>query len=250
MKCVEPDDPDTDPLPVAAFTWRAGTPNLPPVPPAQRPRARAVEPPWASQFGPFPSGAGRDRATVAKIAGAALGVVAVICLVVWLVWPIAEDDEPPAAATTSAVPQPTRDADAEARLLRLLPLGYPKGRCTPADLSSAAVAKFECGDNVDQGGPASATYAVMSDKAALEVAFDAVVGGADKVNCPGNIQSPGPWRRNATPQKTAGTVFCGYRKSLPIVAWTTDESLLLSSISADGSGPGLDQLYAWWSTHS
>ena len=39
-------------------------------------------------------------------------------------------------------------------------------------------------------------------------AFGAVVGDMQVVNCPGNIQSPGAWRRNATPQLVSGTLVC------------------------------------------
>jgi hypothetical protein len=70
------------------------------------------------------------------------------------------------------------------------------------------------------------------------------------VNCPGNIQSPGPWRRNATPQQVSGTLVCGLQASRPTLAWTDDIVLLLGVVRADATGPTLDQLYAWWSTHS
>ncbi|MDT5173757.1 MAG: hypothetical protein QOG37_1008 [Mycobacterium sp.] len=43
--------------------------------------------------------------------------------------------------------------------------------------------------------------------------------------CPGNIQSPGPWRRNGTPQKTSGVLFGGIQESRPTVAWTDDDDL-------------------------
>jgi hypothetical protein len=34
------------------------------------------------------------------------------------------------------------------------------------------------------------------------------------------------------------------------VAWTDDIVLLLADVRADGNGPTLDQMYAWWSSHS
>jgi hypothetical protein len=37
---------------------------------------------------------------------------------------------------------------------------------------------------------------------------------------PGRHQSPGPWRRNATPQQVSGTLVCSY--GLAAVTWTTE----------------------------
>jgi hypothetical protein len=70
------------------------------------------------------------------------------------------------------------------------------------------------------------------------------------VTCPGNIQSPGPWRRNATPQQISGTLVCGVLQNRPTLAWTDDVALLLGVVRADDKGPTLDRLYAWWSSHS
>jgi hypothetical protein len=84
---------------------------------------------------------------------------------------------------------------------------------------------------------------------ALRATFDGIVASARQVNCPGNIQSPGPWRRNAAPQLVAGTVFCGFRGNMPIVAWTDDADLLVSSVDGAEAGPNLDLLYTWWRGH-
>jgi hypothetical protein len=56
---------------------------------------------------------------------------------------------------------------------------------------------------------------LFEDDAALDAAFGAVVGNTRVVNCPGNIQSPGAWRRNATPQQVTGTLVCGFRDDVP-----------------------------------
>jgi hypothetical protein len=91
---------------------------------------------------------------------------------------------------------------------------------------------------------------LLGDKAALSSAFDAEVLDTRVVNCPGNIQSPGPWRRNATPQQVSGTLVCGFKDDVPTLVWTDDDDLLLSSVDGADSGPNLDQLYVWWSSHS
>ena len=70
------------------------------------------------------------------------------------------------------------------------------------------------------------------------------------MTCPGNIQSPGPWRRNAAPDIVAGTLFCGTQEGQAVVVWTSDAQSLLNVTEAGAQGPSLDQLYAWWGTHS
>ncbi|HEX3548388.1 MAG TPA: hypothetical protein VHU62_17760 [Mycobacterium sp.] len=70
------------------------------------------------------------------------------------------------------------------------------------------------------------------------------------MTCPGNIQSPGPWRRNAKPQQVSGTLVCSYRDGLAAVTWTTEADLLVNDVRADRRGPTLNELYEWWSAHS
>jgi hypothetical protein len=178
------------------------------------------------------------------------GVAAVVIagLAVWLVWPSSGGSGSGAGATTSATP--AVDVEANAKLLRALPPGYASDACKAADLPNGAAAKVDCTANADLGGPPSASYTLLQDKDALRTAFDDVVRATSVVTCPGNIQSPGPWRRNATPDKVSGTLVCGSQQSLPTVAWTNDTSLLLCVVRASAGGPTLDQLYAWWSTHS
>jgi hypothetical protein len=151
-------------------------------------------------------------------------------------------------STTSPSASPV--ADARERLRKLLPPGYSEAACEPVATPKGAVAKFGCERNSDAGGPPLATYTLVADKAALRTAFEDIIKASDVVVCPGSIQSPGPWRRNATPQKVAGTLFCGYQRNLPTVAWTDDAELLVSAIRGDEKGPSLPQLYAWWTSHS
>ena len=62
--------------------------------------------------------------------------------------------------------------------------------------------------------------------------------------------TPGPWRRNATPQQEAGTLVCGFTQSRPTVAWSTDADLMLSEVQSGPQGPNMVQLYNWWASHS
>jgi hypothetical protein len=191
-----------------------------------------------------------ERIRMAPIAAGMVGVL-VVGLAAWLFWPSPDAGE----TSNTASPPPTTtekpvDAEAQAKLLRLLPPGYPSNSCKQVDPPKDALAQVDCTKNADAGGPPSATYTLVRDKAALQTAFDGVTRGMAVVNCPGNIQSPGPWRRNATPQQVSGTLVCGLQESRPTVAWTDDIVLLLADVRADGNGPTLDQMYAWWSSHS
>ena len=185
----------------------------------------------------------------ALIASAALVVVvAVVALVVWLLRP-----EPPSETTSGATESTeTTDPQAQRRLAQLLPAGYSPDACTPAAAPSApdVLATVTCGENTDPSGPPRATYTLLSDKAALSDAFDAVVASSTTVVCPGRIQSPGPWRRNATPDQVSGILFCGTQQGRPMVAWTDEASMVLSQVHADEAGPTFPELYAWWSSHS
>jgi hypothetical protein len=178
---------------------------------------------------------------------AAVAGVALVALAVWFLWPAGDTDS---VNATAAAPTSTVDADGLERLKAVLPPGYSSDACRPVEATKDAVAMVDCTQNADVGGPATATYTLMKDGDALSAAMDNAVADAKIVNCPGNIQSPGPWRRNATPTKVAGTLVCGLPQGKPLVAWTNDAELLLSVVRAGPEGPTLDQLYKWWSNHS
>ncbi|BBY81725.1 hypothetical protein MPUL_28830 [Mycolicibacterium pulveris] len=192
-------------------------------------------------------------------AGAAVIVVAVVGgLAYWLMRPTPEPAPtpvpPPAPASTTpppaSSPSPSPRAEDEARLMQMLPPGYPPGSCEPADPPESVLVQANCANNVDPDGPLSAVYTLVGDRAALDAAFTTAMQAATQVVCPGNIQSPGPWRRNATPEKVSGTLFCGLREGQPTVIWTDEERLLVSAVDSGPQGPTFPQLYAWWSSHS
>ncbi|ALR10832.1 hypothetical protein MYCSP_04405 [Mycobacteroides saopaulense] len=158
-----------------------------------------------------------------------------------------------APAEPTAAPQTTvssRDSDAETRLLSMLPTGYAPSACKPVEPANEAVAQVKCGRSDDPDGPTEASYSLVKDKSALAAGLSRLTKRNAVVVCPGRIQSPGPWRRNATPDQVSGTVFCGTNQGHPVVGWTDEERLLLSETRSGAAGPTLDQLYAWWSSHS
>jgi len=186
---------------------------------------------------------GIQPAKVLAIVGALVLVAALVFLLFHVFDDVSSDAD--GESITAATAQPA-DQD---KLQGILPQGYVAGSCTPAELSKGALAKVSCTANADAGGPPNANYTLVADTSALRATFDGIVASARQVNCPGNIQSPGPWRRNAAPQLVAGTVFCGFRGDVPIVAWTDDADLLVSSVDGAEAGPNLDLLYTWWRGH-
>jgi hypothetical protein len=178
-------------------------------------------------------------------------IAAVGGLIFWLVRPSADAPDAPSSAPATSTSSPSSEADADAQTLtRLLPAGYPAGACKTAAAPKGVLAQLNCDTNTDQGGPMSASYRLVKDKATLDATFNDIVVAATRVNCPGNIQSPGPWRRNATPDKTSGTLFCGLQADRPTIAWTDESRLIVSSVQAGPQAPTFDELYAWWSSHS
>jgi hypothetical protein len=228
----------------------------PPRVPTQVAPAQAVEDSYASRF----SGPLTVDPRTTKVKGSsfqpvsALLIAGIVVLIAALVFVVIKIFDKPDSNNADSPPPPTTSATAspadQQKLQGLLPPGYAADSCKTAELPKGALAKVTCSANSDPGGPPSATYTLASDAAALKASFDGIVGEARVVNCPGNIQSPGPWRRNATPNQIAGTLFCGLRGDTPTLAWTNDAALMVASVDGAKSGPNLDKLYTWWSGHS
>jgi serine/threonine kinase PknH len=278
------DDADTDPLPAlnpfgpgwgAGWGSSWGSPALPDTTPRpesverssraasvgrhERPLMGDVELPAAPEPFAFPTAtSGPARGGWGRVALIGVGTLAVLAavgsLIFWLTDRSPSNPESANATTThsatTTTEPPRRNVEAETRLMRMLPPGYPPGACRPVDPAPGSVATFSCDSNSDPGGPTSATYLLARDKAALDAAFTAAVRPDSVVTCPGNIQSPGSWRRNATPQQISGTLVCGVQGDVPTVAWTDEERMSVSIVRSNPPGPSLDQLYQWWSSHS
>jgi serine/threonine-protein kinase len=267
--------PAAPPVPVSA-PLPAPVPTLPPPPPIRRETRPApsptpswhpdpdVEPPDPGQFpGPVPP-AGRPGRRPVKAGAALLAVTAlVVGGVIWLTSGGEEGSTPAAGPTTSTTTSgtkssstttssapATRDPAAETTLRGLLPIGYTPDACRPTDPTEGARATMTCAPNRDPGGPTAARYSLMPSADTLSRAFNKLVAESSTVICPGNIMSPGAWRHNATPDQVAGTVFCATKGTEQLVAWTTDDTLLLNVVSSADAAPTLEELFAWWGSHS
>lgn len=184
----------------------------------------------------------------------AAALLLVIGLITWMTHRSGSDDSTADTATSAAgASEPTTTvspAEAKARLLKLLPSGYPPNTCTSTTPTGGAIAEMTCGRNVDVDGPPTATYSLFPDTAVLRQSFGDTVDATNVVTCPGRIQSPGAWHRTATPDKTAGTLLCGIRQGSPVLVWTNDANLVIGSLRTERNTSTLEQFYTWWSSHS
>jgi hypothetical protein len=240
----DPDDDDTGPVRIST-------------PPAEdtTSESRLGEDDWSRRFADAltvnPRPVRRNRKPMVFFGAVALVTVVVVgALAFWLLRPSPASQNAGSGPTTSTKPSPSTDADAQQRLLRMLPPGYPSGSCKAAATPENALAQINCDNNSDKGGPSSASYTLVRDKAALDAALNSIVTGSTRVNCPGNIQSPGPWRRNAAPDTISGVLYCGVQENRPTIAWTDEARLVVSEVQSGDQGPTFDELYAWWSSHS
>ncbi|MGE2818251.1 protein kinase domain-containing protein [Mycobacterium heidelbergense] len=200
------------------------------------------QPPWSTLRKP--------RRRLFLVMAAILASLAVTGVAIWL--PHSSHPTPTdlAAHSTTSDTSELSPSAAGTRLLSLLPPGYPPGTCQPITPPTDALAEVSCGNNSEPDGPTSATYLQFSDASSLHGAFTRIIQASSIIECPGRIQSPGPWHRNATPDKTSGTLLCATQQANPTVAWTNDTEMLIGLVTTDPHGPTIDQLYAWWMSHS
>lgn len=229
----EPDDADTGPLHINTVREQPSTAF-----------DRRLEAPLSVN----PRLVHQDRPPVVLLALATAAVVG-LGAIAWAFWPSSGDSQA-SGDTSTSTSESESPQQAEARLLGMLPKGYDDDACESVVPPEGALAQVSCDANNDPGGPLTATYTLAKDDESLRAVFDRVVSTSSVVNCPGNIQSPGPWRRNATPQQVAGTLVCGFQQSKPTVAWTTDAEMLVSEVQSGPQGPNMVQLYTWWASHS
>lgn len=255
---------DLPPRPVSAPHFPPAPPPLPPGYPAAPPTRHAPPypppgSPWPAELGPprFPYRPPRDGRRRRLVFGAVATVVVLAAGGVGLHFLLQPSDSTPAEpvpktpteSTTTTTPT-TPPAVAEARLVGQLPGGYAPDVCQPTPAPKNALAQASCGPNTDPDGPPSATYTVYPDAKTLRAAFDQAVPANAIVICPGRIQSPGPWRHVASPDTPAGMVLCAVPQGNPTLTWTNDAEFMLSTVQANVPGPTIDQLFAWWSSHS
>ncbi|BBY84567.1 hypothetical protein [Mycolicibacterium tokaiense] len=182
------------------------------------------------------------------MAVAAAGAVAVIgAVLAWAAWPPSETGGPVSPESATSV-----DQARSGQLRAGLPSGYAPESCVDVAVAagSASLAVVQCGPGAAPNGPDSATFTLFGGDQAMADGFDELVSRLALVDCPGDIQSPGPWRVSTGPQQARGILVCGFDGEAPVVGWTQLETHILSVVAADSRGSSMAELFQWWSRQS
>ena len=196
----------------------------------------------------------RKRKLWPILAAAGVGVVVAVAAVgIWLTTKPSGQQHSKTGAGKTAPASAEAPSNDQARLLSLLPSGYPAGVCTPATPGSDsiwvnAVAMVSCGQNTQPGGPSHATYGLFPTPASLKKAFTDDVSNVSLVKCRGESRSPANWHYDQSPNETSGMLACGTYNNHPNVIWTYDEKLMLSDVAGDPAT--IEDLHTWWDNYS
>lgn len=156
-------------------------------------------------------------------------------------------------STTTDTPTASKPAEVkhripDPRLLGMLPAGISANSCKPGD-ETGPQPSVVCGGSSMASDPIGVTLIGAPDPSGLDAELKQVLSRSKVVLCPGNIQSPGPWRRYPT-QPPAGTLMCGLQEKNSVLAWT-DEARLLTVVAVGEPGAeALPLLYRWWTLHA
>jgi serine/threonine-protein kinase len=156
----------------------------------------------------------------------------------------------PTRTRTTTEPTPIEDPDSfQAKLMALIPSGYPTSVCEAASPPSpGALATIDCQKSVQPGGPEAARYSIFADKDQLILHFNESLKEDDEVlRCPGaDADSPIDWNFKASPDEVAGQVACGTYKGNADVLWMQYDELVL----ADVQSTDMNALHDWWLNYS
>jgi hypothetical protein len=152
--------------------------------------------------------------------------------------------------TRTATTTPPDDPDSfDAKLMALIPPGYPSSVCQPATPpSTGALATIDCQKSTQPGGPEAARYSLFADKDQLILHFNESIKENDELlRCPGaDSDSPIDWNYKAKPDEIAGQVACGTYQGNADVMWSQYDELML----ADVQSTNMDDLHNWWLNYS
>jgi serine/threonine kinase PknH len=221
--------------------------------------------PWPPPPGSNPQGGNK----VPWIPIAAIGGVLLLALAALGIFLIVKPDDTTAGptspsmttASTSKPPQRsstsrTRTSTApdspnsfQAKLMSLIPAGYPTSVCEATSPPTAgALATIDCAKSTQPGGPEAARYSIFADRDQLILHFNESIKENDELfRCPGaDSDSPIDWNYKAKPDEVAGQVACGTYQGNADVMWTQYDELVL----ADVQSTNMDELHNWWLNYS
>jgi serine/threonine-protein kinase len=221
-----------------------------------------LPPPGSNPPGPKPGGSKMPWIPVAAIGGVLLLALAAIGIF-FLVKPDDKKAGPtmPTASTTKSSERsttsrtrttttpPDNPDSFQAKLMALIPTGYPTSVCEAASPPPpGALATIDCAKSVQPGGPDAARYSIFADKDQLILHFNESLKENDEtLRCPGaDADSPIDWNFKANPDEVGGQVACGTYQGNADVMWTQYDELML----ADVQSKNIDELHDWWLNYS
>lgn len=257
-----PPPPSPPPAPSPHPAWDSGRIPMSGPPPQHF----AGAPVWHSGSPPGLPAPARARNPWAIVAGAA-ALILVLILGAIGIWAANKGENKPTPSnaqgtttTTTTTSTTSRTTTAttppqspnEARLMSLLPAGYPAGACTPqATPMPGSLVSVKCTQNTDANGPTVSAYGLFADAAAVKNAFTNFITTFTIETCPGNKASPGNWWHTSDPNTVLGQLACGnYKGNEPQVMWSNEQTLVFALVAGQPQGPDLDALYSWWAKHS
>ena len=143
-----------------------------------------------------------------------------------------------AAPSRTRTPRTTRPGDPDsfdAKLMALIPPGYPTSVCqTATPPSPGALATIDCAKSTQPGGPEAARYSLFADKDQLILHFNESIKENDELlRCPGaDSDSPIDWHYKANPDEVAGQVACGTYQGNADVMWSQYDELMLADVQS------------------
>jgi serine/threonine-protein kinase len=148
------------------------------------------------------------------------------------------------ATTTRTSVRPSGDPN---KVLSILPKGYSSSNCSAVTPPAKdAVATVDCQANTISSAMEVARFNLYPDQATLDRHFKSGAAGDVVSLCPGDVNSPGDWHYESTPNEVAGQVVCGTYKGKADLMWSQSAELMLGDIQ----GSDLNALYQWWAKHS
>jgi serine/threonine kinase PknH len=252
------------PAPFAAAT----PPPFGAAPPPQQYGFTGPPPPGGPSWPPPPGSSPKGPNKVPWIPIAAVGGVLLLLLAAVGIYLLVKPDDTkagplmPTASTAKPTERlsPTRTRTApttppdnpnsfDAKLMALIPPGYPSSVCEPADPpSTGALATIDCQKSTQPGGPEAARYSLFADRDQLVLHFNESIKENDELlRCPGaDSDSPIDWNYKAKPDEVAGQVACGTYQGNADVMWSQYDELVL----ADVQSSNMDDLHNWWLNYS
>jgi hypothetical protein len=149
-----------------------------------------------------------------------------------------------AGPASAAPPSGSGGSPGVQQLLSQLSGGYTPADCQQVPTAGRQIAKITCGQNHDQGGPASTDYILYPNTTTMNADYQATLN-ANTVNpFPDGSDSPGDWYYNQSKDQVAGSdAMITLSDGLTNMLWTNNSRRRIAVAVPAGSPADLQN---WW----